>query len=349
MKKQDTPNLIDRCRPHTWLIVFVGAWLLSLAVVLLWLGSSGLNVFSLRRTWITVEFFEHSNRWSDPALLTEQIRNFIGAFFVLIGSLVGAFTLGNAYRRTSIQDQESEINSNRLRIDTFSNAVDQLGNGSIGTRIGAIYTLEGLARQELSEDSDKFFVSQILETLAGFARDRSNTIRLRSPNFEDQRIARDDPYVRDSDTEDVSVVVEVIARTFPYEVRPSLESTEGVNLEGAFLKRMTLPSQTDLRRFNLRGAIMEGAKMAEIDCSEVSLEGANLDFCDLRFSKFNGADFKNASVKSSLLWGADLSGSNVDRADFYESELYGANLTDVNTEAAVRGLDEEDDEQRNSD
>jgi len=85
----------------------------------------------------------------------------------------------------------------------------------------------------------------------------------------------------------------------------------------------------NLKKANLKGAILE-----RVDFSDADLRGANLRGAKLFAADFNSANLSDADLEGAELEGADLSKANLteailDRADLTDASLIEANLTDA--------------------
>ena len=308
-------------------------WLISIELIILWAYCSGTDLLDFKKTWVTVNLDEGIDL-TTVEIYTEQLRNFIGALVLFVGSFAGAITLGNAFKRTHIQDRESETNRDRHNSEVFSTAIGQLGSEKIATRLGAIYSLESLAREELSRKADGYLVEQTLETLASFIREQSKTeIQSYDPDNEEQLVGA---RVR----EDVEAAVSVLSRSYPNNRRPEILNSEGVNLEGAFLPNISLPEGADLRNFNMRNAVLVNAKLRQANLSSSILDSADLRYARLEFADMSDSFFRRAQLQSSKLALANLSNSEFFQANFDGSDLSQADVSSA-IMSDVYGLTEE--------
>lgn len=98
-------------------------------------------------------------------------------------------------------------------------------------------------------------------------------------------------------------------------------------------------ASADLRRVDLRGAILSRtnfdmadlsqAELNEADMSAARLRGADLHFADFRKANLREADLSDAGLISTDFRGADLTGSDFTRATLYEVLLVNCTLRDV--------------------
>lgn len=301
-----------------WIGGFLALWA-SLAVCThFWLVAGDFHWWEIR-TWLTP-----SDNLSAQAVLAgrpeselrvEEVRNLFGAIAVLAGSFVGAIQIGNSLHRTHLQEGERRADERRLdrdserlagerearSADVFSRAVSQLAEPEgerMASRIGAIYSLQALARSELrgevlsydlvagEQRLDKPLVAQIVDTLAAFVRHRSDTLP---------------PEAKDKPTpSDIATAVRVLAEV-PAQWRPPFGSDLGVDLRRAYLRKIELPKRADLRRFNLQEAVLANARLEDADMSGVQFARADLNFAEFGAANCSGTDFRAASLNSANL------------------------------------------------
>lgn len=224
-------------------------------------------------------------------LRLEEWKVWIAAFGVLATVLAGV-GLYLTYR--SGQEQQ-QLNTERLVTDRFAKAVEQLGNGTIDVRIGAIYSLERIAR-----DSPKDHWT-IMEVLTAFVRNKSPLPKgYWRPGLEQEL-----PEV----TADMQSALTVIGR------RRSENDPLGQRL--------------DLRSTNLRGAWLVGANLRGADFLSATLFSANLEDANLEFANLNQSNLGRAGFS-----GANLRGASLIYANLIDGILFDANLTNANLEGA---------------
>src|SRR5665647_1749920 len=204
--------------------------------------------------------------------------------------------------------QDSVIREDHIG-ETYSRAIDQLGSEKIVIRLGAISSLEMIAKK-----SDEYYWS-IMENLTTFIRTNS-----RVEDWENKNEELKDPKSEQIDLKhkvrvDIQAIINVIGRR-----RSFFKAGEP--------KRLYL-RQTNLRMISFADALPEGA----------NLEGAWLDFSDLIGAYLAKAHLKKASFTGSnlniaQLNGADLTEAHLDRAYFRHANLSGANLSEADLSAA---------------
>ena len=216
--------------------------------------------------------------------------------------------------RTGQEQQQQQLNTERLVTDRFAKAVEQLGNGTIDVRIGAIYSLERIAK-----DSPKDHWT-IMEVLTAFVRNKS-------PLPKDWKA--DSIQVLPDVTTDVQSALTVIKR------REVQHDPEGKLLD---LSKTNL-SYANLTHANLRGAHLSDTHLSDTHLSSADLGSANLSGANLRGANLRDASLINANLSSANLGFAVLRGANLggavlrgavlSNAYFEKSSLYGADLSNA--------------------
>ncbi len=185
--------------------------------------------------------------------------------------------------------------------DRYQAGVRQLGDDSRSVRIGGIYALEQLAKEERSTQQT------IWNVLASFIHE---TAKQHDPSW------RRHLPVTDSDlTGDVQAALTVLGRPGrDASVHPA--NLSATVLTGADLQRAqldgTLLRKTRLERANftdatLDRAVLRQAILRRANLSGTSLRGADLTEADLRGATLYRADFADATLTRCRLTGCDLS------------------------------------------
>lgn len=90
---------------------------------------------------------------------------------------------------------------------------------------------------------------------------------------------------------------------------------------------------TDMHKVRMNGAVLDGVRMANADCTEAVFQGV----------KFGGVDQRDKKgAKTGSVWRADLTNANFEQADlrnsvFEETQMKGANLTKANVAGVAFG------------
>jgi uncharacterized protein YjbI with pentapeptide repeats len=93
----------------------------------------------------------------------------------------------------------------------------------------------------------------------------------------------------------------------------------------ARLQRRDL-TRLDLRRANLRGAVLDSANLTAARLEEADLTLARLEGADLRQARLEGAELREARLEGAILLVARLKGADLTRARFEGANLIGASL-----------------------
>jgi uncharacterized protein YjbI with pentapeptide repeats len=176
--------------------------------------------------------------------------------------------------------------------DRFARAIEQLGSTAIDARLGAIYSLERVAR-----DSGRDHPA-VMEVLTAFIRRTSQSRDFAVP-------------------QDLQAAATVVCR------RQAERDRATVNLRSARLHALDLTaailSGADLSECELGGAVLNDGELSGAKLNGADLAGAELDVTCLR-----GADLSQARLTSAKLRAASLVG-----AVLAEADLTGADLRDA--------------------
>ncbi|AUT02351.1 hypothetical protein CLI64_19235 [Nostoc sp. CENA543] len=250
------------------------------------------------------------------------IVKFFGGLFFCITAFISFLNYRETKRNVSIAE-EKQIT------ERFSKAIEQLESENTHVRIGAIYSLERIAK-----DSNKDYW-QIIEILTTYVRKESHN-KPKSSNY--------------SITATIEAAVNILNRRaliFKKGDKYSLDLS-GSNLEGLNLKKVTL------KRVNLSGACLQNVNFEDAELQEANLENANLSGAILKNAKLNKVNLRKAKLFNTNLEGADLSGADLrstmeTRVDYEEckycdypvevrldsANLKGANLKQADLTGAI--------------
>ncbi|MBW4692082.1 MAG: pentapeptide repeat-containing protein [Lyngbya sp. HA4199-MV5] len=221
--------------------------------------------------------------------------------------------------------------------ERFGKAIDQLGNGGLGVRVGGIFALEQIAQSSPEEHW------VVMEVLTSYVRDQSLKGKsVFKPNSEEENHLEESniqAVLRNiraelaiSVTTDIQAALTVICR------RNSSQDPKGkvidlsfCDLRGADLKNAKL-SNADLRGTKLSGANLEGAnlscaKLQGTDLTLAVLNNANLKKVKLNHALLNSAHLEKAGLQDADLTNAQLKAANLQQAKLNRSTLHFAVLT----------------------
>lgn len=216
----------------------------------------------------------------------------LGGVFLIVAAVFTWQELQNS--RAQIQNSQDQLDVARQGqiTERFTQAISQLANEQISSRVGAIYALERIARDSTRDHGP------IMETLSAFLRERAQV-----------KIGGDSPMstlearsLRPS--ADVQAAVTVIGRR-------NLNNEPTTNQHCSPLGGPNFPCSLNLERVDLAGVDlsqgnfdrvdMRGARLAGANLTFASFVGADLGFTDLRVANFRLADLTEASLLQSVL------------------------------------------------
>ncbi len=293
------------------------------------------------------------------ARLNELNRVRVALVVLILGALGAALAL---YLLRSGARERREENRERLLIERFMRAVDQLGHPALDVRLGGIYSLERLARESPEHHPP------IMEILAAFVREHAPSstrtggragngarpgagaaghadARLRPPTDVQAALTVLGRRVTAQDI-DAPIFLSHTGLAGATLTGAHLERSllSGANLEGADLFKAHL-SAADLEGASLRGAgllladlndtVLWGANVEGARLYGANLEGAALKGANMKHAGLTGANLKDAGLHGAVLTGADLTGANLEGAGLEGANLEGANLQGANLRGAV--------------
>jgi uncharacterized protein YjbI with pentapeptide repeats/membrane protein implicated in regulation of membrane protease activity len=330
--------------------------LLILALVLL-AGVSAL-VIRFAPPWLV-----STKGLTGTARLNELSRVRVALVVIILGALAGAVAL--YLLRTSARERREE-QQERVLIDRFMRAVDQLGHPALDVRLGGIYSLERLARESPEHHPP------IVEILAAYVREHApwptrgsgragNGAR---PGTGSAAGGSHSAEARSRPPTDVQAALTILGRRLLEQDTDaplflSYTGLAGATLTGAHLERALLSGSSlegadlfkahltaaDLEGASLRGAglllaslddtVLWGANMEGARLYGANLEGAALKGANLKDAGLTGANLKDAGLHGAVMTGADLTGANLEGAGLEGANLEGANLQGANLRGAV--------------
>ena len=207
--------------------------------------------------------------------------------------------------RMIIMYEQKETERKRHYTDSYIHAVDNLGNDDTAIRIGGIYGLEIIMKQ----DEDHYL--NIVRLLCDFIRKNS------SINEDPEKKCKPE-----KTKEDIQTALKVLGRR-PEKMIEKLEEKFWMNLIGAHL-----PS-ANLEGLNFRKADLQKTHLEDANLSGAHLEGADLRNAHLEESDLSGAYLEGADLRNANLERARLSGARLEGADLQRANLSCAHITDL--------------------
>lgn len=226
-----------------------------------------------------------------------------------------ALIAGLVFTWQEFQTNRDQLNTNRDQLNAqldltrrgqvaerFTRAIDQLGSGSVETRLGGIYGLEQIANDSL----DQRLV--VIEVLVAYVRERAPW----PPRLPGQP-AKDTPIKQipelQSRAPDVQAAMTVLGRRKQQEGDPE-----------TFLRSV------DLRKADLSGAQLQGIYFGGANLQDATLSSTNLDDAALEDVNLQDAYLRRATFRRAHLLRANLQGTDIRYVSFEGATLDGANL-----------------------
>lgn len=243
-----------------------------------------------------------SEAWTDyrtidkEHLKIEALRNMMLAAGAAGAVIVGAWGLAFAAVRThalnrqaNVAEADSKFSEKKHESEAFATAIEQLGSTNFAVRLGAVYTLEALAKSSME------LHGPIFETLCAYIRNKSPI--------------KDDQAAKDKINVVVQAILTVIGRRDPDRDPPGYQ----IDLH-----------DTNLFQANLSEGQFAGANLSETRLDGANLIGANLEGALLVKARLEGVRLIRANLKRAYLMGARL-----ENTSFSEAGFHGAVLTDI--------------------
>lgn len=225
-----------------------------------------------------------------------------------------------AQQQVDIAQRQAETAQQGLRNERYQKGAEMLGSEVLSVRLGGIYALQRLARENPTE-----YKMQILRLFRAFVCHRTYDKHDRA-NMDTQVMGSDE--VRQL-REDVQAVMEAISK---YEQRDiALERNEHFALDftNAYL------GYARLNDANLAWAILWKANLYnsilwKADLSNAILKESNLSRCDLKEAVLLNADLREAELSGAKLMGTKLNDAKIEDADLSKAKLWGGDLSNAN-------------------
>ena len=196
--------------------------------------------------------------------------------------------------------------------ERYTKAVEYLGAGNIGVRIGGIYALERIARDSAPDSPP------VTEVLTAFIREQSreawqlpHAASVRQPPGPAERATRPD----------VQAAVTVVGSGAAGGAGDRRADLAGADLVAADLRGAKLANA------NLRGVTLTRASAGDATLAGADLSGADLSRADLTGANLAAANLHGARLADAFLPGADLTEAHLQRADLTGATLTVASLT----------------------
>ena len=242
---------------------------------------------------------EHWNELFKSEIPTASLRNLFIVLAAIVGVPLAIWRSAVAKQQASATERQAETGEKRLSNEVYEKGAEMLGSATPSVRLGGIYSLNGLAKDNSAE-----YKKQVIELLCAFVRN--------PPKEEGEQ---DQASATDTSGKDHSTV--------PQGLRDDVQTAVSLILQSNIEK----PSQLDgtqQRQLDFRGARLEAVEAAECQLESAMLNRTILSRGNLRKAKLSGSRMIGGSMKGANVSGADLSGCS-----FQSSELSGLHANDA--------------------
>ena len=317
---------LRRAGANRWFLIML-RWTVpgvALIVGLFWLPFD-LMPLGRMRTWV----------WEGNA---QEFRNALWGVSAVVGVLLAMAGILLNYIRTRAIDKQAHTAEGRLaaeeegrRTERYVRAVELLGHEEIAVRLGALYSLERLAKDSPSDQPT------IIETIAAYVREQ---VPRNWTDWEDKETEIHWPKVR----EDIVAAISIISRRDRAadgvdSIDLSHTNLMGLHLPGARLEKLNL-ADTNLQDAYLGGADLQNTFFGSADMQRATLVNANLkdadlEYCSLRYARLNQTNLQYAVLAGADLSNASLYDSNLKYSNLTDAKLNGAYLVETNLQKAI--------------
>ena len=192
--------------------------------------------------------------------------------------------------RTRLTQRQIDLTSQNSRYERFQRGIEMLGNPELFVRLGGIYALRVL----MKEDPQELHIPAV-ELLCAF---------LRNP------IDADAVTNGSSVRQDIQTALEVLVGRREAEV--ALEKARGSRLD---LRNANL-QYAELSGIDLSGGNLEGTKLSHSNINDANLSKTMLNEADLSFANCRKSDFSKASLEQT-----NLHHVSADNSDFSDAKM----------------------------
>lgn len=251
-----------------------------------------------------------------------------GGIAVIINAFFAAQRADAMDKTAKAAIRNTEIADDKQITERFAKAIEQLGSDKIETRLGAIYTLERIAK-----DSSKDHWT-IMEILTAFVRENApvnkkeektgNAEILINEGLDVQKL--EEIKERSKIRTDIQAALTVIGRrNYQYEQENQRLDLSSIDIRNANLIKANL-ERVDFIGSNLEGALLHEARLQNAYFNGSSLQWAVLSEANLQKVDLSGANLQQANLYRANLQKSFLQGANLYMTNFSEAKLQGANL-----------------------
>lgn len=204
----------------------------------------------------------------------------------------------------------------------LNEATGQLGDHALAVRLGGIYTLEQVAK-------DEEFYWPVMEILTAHVRENARWKEEHPPAAHGKRSEQDDAHdanarLQSKPAADIQAILTTLGRRRrDYDKEDQKLDMTGTDLRGADLRFAHLDN------VQLRHAHLGYANLWKASLEKATLRGTHLESADLRLAHLNLADLNEAHLEGARLDGARLEGARFAYAHLERARLAGANLQEA--------------------
>ncbi|BAY07681.1 pentapeptide repeat-containing protein [Calothrix sp. NIES-2098] len=305
-------------------------WLIILAVIFILFLAAVLFIF----------LFSDFAFFNTKGLIKEQRIDYGARSLTTIGTIFGGIAvLINAYyaakraeamdksaqaanesAKAALENAEAALKNAQVAEDKqiterFAKAIEQLGNEKIEVRLGAIYTLERIAKDSLKD----YWI--IMEILTAFVRENAPL----KPKEERVEEIQQQPKLRT----DIQAALTVIGRRNCNDEKENQRlDLSYSDIRGAMLFEANL-KKAIFKGANLAEAFLNKADLQEADFTEAIMQQAKLNMVNLQSAMLMRCNLQNANLSGAKLQEASLFRSNLQEAQLYQAELQNVNLSEA--------------------
>jgi uncharacterized protein YjbI with pentapeptide repeats len=216
-----------------------------------------------------------------------------------------------------------QISERQQLSERFARSIEQLSDAKLSVRLGAIYTLERIARVSPSDHWP------IMELLSAYIREQAPSVQ-QSGSSSNQSLA----VSPSSDVAtDVQAILTVLGRRKIEERELGALDLAHTNLNQAMLSRARFSAANFTQALLVGSEIIDtnfvGANLSQANLAQANLTGANLRDAVLFEANFAGANLREADFSNALIFRANLSTAFAGSANFSNSNLRETNLRDA--------------------
>ncbi|MBD2627294.1 pentapeptide repeat-containing protein [Anabaena variabilis FACHB-164] len=284
----------------------LGNWLLAIGVIfILFVGGIFLGILNIE-CWTLKEKYEYGTKaLTAIGTVFGGIAVFINAFFAAKRAYAMEETAKAANesakaanKNAEAANKNAEAANEKQITERFAKAIEQLASEKIEVRLGAIYTLERIAK-----DSEKDQWT-IMEVLTAFVRENA-------PIKKEEKSQKKKPLIDEFLNTQNKKEIEELPKL-------QLDIQECLTVIGRREHPDPENKRLDLSNVNISKANLKKAKL-----EKANFEGAKLEEVNLILAKLKGTIFIGASLQKAYLEQADLKGAFLSKAN-----LEGATMPD---------------------